>query len=82
MVEHEVCIGCQWNKYPLCEGTKMADGKFMNIENLKPNFQCGQKDVVELTDFSIVKKSDLELRIDDLELRIAELELRIEELNG
>lgn len=74
MVEHEVCIGCPYNQYPLCYGTKMFDGNYMNIENLKGGFKCGQKDELELKDFSIKKKSTLDLKIEELEARIIELE--------
>lgn len=74
MVEHKICKGCRFNKYPLCEGTKMGDGNYMNIENLKPIFQCGQKNELEFTDFSIIEKSNIELRIEDLERKIIELE--------
>ncbi len=74
MVEHEICKGCKFNKYPLCEGTKMFDGNYMNIENLNDGFVCGQKDKSELTDFSTVKKSSLELKVEELESRINTLE--------
>ena len=67
MVKHKVCKECQYNKYPLCEGTKMDTGNFMNIENLRPGFECGQKDDPNITDFSIKIKSDLELRVEVLE---------------
>lgn len=70
MVEHEICKGCQWNHYPLCYGTKMYDGKYMNIENLKPLFKCGQKDEDTMTDFSIKPQTKLE----DLETRLKVLE--------
>ena len=73
MTEHEICKGCIFNKYPLCEGTKMEDGTFMNISNLNVVFECGQKDK-EMTDFSIKYKSELELKIEELEARIIELE--------
>ena len=74
MSEHKVCKDCRWNKYPSCLGFKMFSGEFMNIENLRPTFNCGQKDNIELTDFSIVKKSELELRVEELEQKIAILE--------
>ena len=74
MSEHKICVGCTWNKYPECLGFKMFSGEFMNIENLRPTFNCGQKDNIELTDFSIVKKSELELRLEELEQKIAILE--------
>ena len=48
---------------------------FMKIDNLRPGFQCGQKDILESTDLSIVVKSSLELKIEELEARINELEL-------
>ena len=75
MTEHEVCKDCSYNHYPLCYGTIMFDGNYMNIENLREGFECGQKDK-EMTDFSIVKKTDLELKIDVLELRIKDLEVK------
>ena len=74
MTEHETCEGCRYNKYPLCEGTKMEDGNFMNIENLRPIFNCGRKDSDNIMDFSIKFKSELELKIEGLEVRIVELE--------
>ena len=74
MTEHEVCKGCQWNKYPLCEGIKMFNGEFMNIENIRPVFECGQKDILEAKDLSITVKSPLELKIEELEARITGLE--------
>ncbi len=52
MVEHETCIGCQWNNYPTCRGTIMEDGNEMNITQLRPIFTCGQKDLLNITDFS------------------------------
>ena len=73
MTEHKICKGCRWNKYPLCEGTVMNNGKFMNIENLEKGFECGQKDNLEVSDL-IPKKTELELRIDALEERINTLE--------
>ncbi len=74
MVENKICIGCQWNNYPTCSGTIMDDGNEMNIENLRSGFQCGQKDDVNITDFSIVKKSVSELKMKELEARIMALE--------
>ena len=75
MTEHEICKGCTWNDYPYCSGTKMDDSNFMNIENLHDEFKCGQKDMVEITDFTIVKqKTALELKVEELEARIIELE--------
>ncbi len=76
MVEHRICKGCQWNKYPLCEGTKMDSGNFMNIENLRIGFKCDQKNDLIITNFNIIKKSESELKIKDLETRITELEIR------
>lgn len=74
MTEHETCKGCKWNKYPLCEGTIVGDGEFMNIEKLRPTFRCGVKDLAEVKDYTIIKKSALELRIEELEAKIIELE--------
>jgi len=74
MVENKVCKGCKWNHYPECHGTKMFDGSYMRIDNLRPTFNCGQKNDLEMMDFSISKKSDLEIRIEELESKIIELE--------
>ena len=74
MTEHKICKVCKWNKYPLCEGTKMFDGEFMNIEKLKPGFKCGQKDLPDVKDFSIKTKTELELKVEMLENKINELE--------
>ena len=76
MVEHKVCKGCHWNKYPYCHGTIMMNGNYMNIENQKPGFHCGKKDEAELTDFSIYIKSESESKIEELEARILSLELK------
>ena len=76
MVEHKVCLECRWNDYPVCLGTIMDDGNYMNIENQRPGFQCGQKDEAILTDFSIKIKSDLELKIEALEARIKAMEVK------
>lgn len=72
-MEHKTCKNCKWNEYPICKGTIMDDGNYMNIENLKPNFRCGQKDLLELTNFSIQEKSKLEL----LEKKVLEIEKKI-----
>lgn len=74
MSEHKNCIDCQYNNYPLCQGTKMEDENYMNIEKLKRGFICGQKDHEKLTDFSIKYKSDLELKVEALEAKILKLE--------
>ena len=74
MTEHEVCKGCRWNNYPICLGTKMFDGNFMNIERMRHGFNCGQKDLLEAKDFSIHVKSETELKIEELEARLLELE--------
>lgn len=52
----------------------MFDGNEMNIENLRVGFECGQKDIPELKDFSIKIKSEADLKIEALEERIIELE--------
>ena len=70
---HKTCKECQYNSYPICTGTIMKNKSNMNIENLKPNFKCGQKDQIEITDFSIFKTQDEE---------ITELKSRIEVLEG
>ena len=74
MTENEICKGCPYNHYPECYGTKMFDGNYMNIENLLPGFQCGQKDELELKDFSISIKTPNQIKIEELEARIMELE--------
>lgn len=73
MVEHKICKGCKYNNYPTCKGMIMHDGNEMNIEKLRPGFQCGQKDMDNITDFSIKVKSKLELKIDDLQEQINQL---------
>ena len=73
-MENKMCKGCRWNHYPDCYGTKMFSGNYMKIDALKEGFECGQKDDLELTDFSIVKKSELELKIEELEAKIRILE--------
>jgi hypothetical protein len=54
----------------------MGTGNEMNIENLSVNFQCGQKEDIEITNFSIKVKSDLELRIEVLEEKTKDLGVR------
>ena len=51
----------------------MKTGNYMNIETLNEGFECGQKDDLELKDFSIKIKSDLELRIEVLEEKTKDL---------
>lgn len=43
MPEHEICIGCKWNNYPICNGTVINDVN-LRIDNLSPRFKCGVKD--------------------------------------
>ena len=62
MTEHELCKDCQWNEYPVCDGTIMWDGLEMNIENLRPIFRCGQKNREIITDLSTIKKTKLEAK--------------------
>lgn len=73
MTEHKICKGCKWNKYPFCSGTKMID-EFMRIDNLKEYFVCGRKDLDNVGILGIVKKSDLELRVEVLESKVNTLE--------
>lgn len=73
MTENKICKGCKYNNYPTCKGTIMDDGNEMNIENLSSNFRCGQKDMDNITDFSIKVKSELELKVEDLQRQINEL---------
>ena len=79
MSEHKVCKGCIWNHYPECYGTIMDSEKYMKIDKLKPDFECGQKDLDGITDFSIKTKSDLELRMEEVETKILELEAKTAE---
>lgn len=72
MVEHEVCVGCQYNQYPECYGTKMTDGNYMNIENLSVGFICGQKYKLRLMDFSSKRKTKNDKRIDFLYTKTVE----------
>ena len=51
----------------------MFDGSYMNIENLRVGFDCGQKDDIITIDFSVIKKTDLELRIEALEEKTKDL---------
>ena len=74
MREKEICKGCKWNHYPKCHGTILEDGSYPNIDNLRPGFDCGRKDGDTVKDWSIKKKTVLELRIEELENRIITLE--------
>jgi hypothetical protein len=77
MTEHEVCKGCQHNKYPICEGTTMEDKTKMNIENLHEEFDCGVKNMPNGVDLSfklLTKDEELEAEIENLKARITELE--------
>jgi hypothetical protein len=76
-MEHKICKGCRWNKYPLCEGTRMDTEKFMNIENLKTNFKCGQKDRDNIDDLSFRPKTEIELRIEALEEKTKDLKMEV-----
>ena len=80
-MEHKICKGCRWNKYPKCEGIIMMDGNFMDNNIMKPDFRCGQKDSNIVNDLT-PKKSDLKLKIEQLETRILELEERLIKLEG
>ena len=53
----------------------MENGTEMNIENLRPLFNCGQKDDPIITDFSIKIKSEIELRIEALEEKTKDLDI-------
>ena len=74
MTIHKECLGCKWEDFPYCKGTKMFDGGFMNIENLSPNFDCGKKNEDEIMDLSYIPKTQQELKIEELENRIKILE--------
>lgn len=74
IVEHKICVGCQYNSYPVCRGTIMPAGNEMNIENLKPNFKCGQKTSAEIKSF--VKVDKIQDKLNELENRIQELEAK------
>lgn len=73
-MEHKICKGCQYNNYPECYGTIMGNGSYMNIEYLKNGFKCGQKNKLEVDDFSIKIKSALELKVEELEEKFKTLE--------
>lgn len=75
MTENKLCKGCKYNNYPTCKGFIMYSREEMNIENLRLGFSCGQKDMDEITDFSIKKKSELELKIEDLQNQINSLKV-------
>ena len=77
MTENKVCKGCTYNKYPLCHGTKMFDGNYMRIDALRVGFECGQKDLPELKDFSIRPKTIEQLKIEELEAKNIDLEARL-----
>ena len=72
-MENKICKGCPYNHYPECYGTKMFNGNYIKIDNLREGFECGQKDDPELKDFSIKIKTPLELRVEELEAKIDEL---------
>ena len=55
----------------------METGLYMNIGNLSKGFGCGQKDELKITDFSIIIKSDLELRVESLEEKTKDLEMEV-----
>jgi len=74
MTENKICKGCQYNNYPTCKGTIMDNGNEMNIETLKAGFRCGQKYDVIITDFSIKKKTELELLQDQVEILKSKIE--------
>lgn len=69
----EICKNCQWNNYPNCLGTIEIDGSLMKIDNLRSTFNCGQKDLSIITDFSIKIKSELEIEIEKLKIEIEKL---------
>ena len=75
MAEKKICKECRWNNYPECEGTINVDGSKMRIDKLRPIFNCGQKDLSILTDFSQEKDAN-EQEISDLKARITQLELK------
>ena len=74
-MEHKTCVGCRWNNYPICDGTIMGSGDEMNIEKLSINFRCGQKYLLDVSDYSI-KPTEIEL----LQQEVLDLKLRIENL--
>jgi len=82
MTEHKTCKGCKWNNYPYCNGLILHNGEYMKIDDKKPSFECGLKEDISITDLSIVKKSELELKINELEQRIAELETKEVKTDG
>ncbi len=76
MPEHDYCKGCKWNNYPICNGIKMEDDTLMNIENLRPSFECIVKFQDEGIGF-IKNKTELKLiqeKNQELEARLLALE--------
>lgn len=78
-VEHKVCKGCGWNKYPICNGL-IFDGVPMNIENLKPLFICGTKDESIAVEFKPTA-TEAELKIEELEARLVTVEEKTKDLS-
>ncbi len=74
MSENKTCKGCKWNEFPICKGIIQENGNFKRIDNLRPIFGCGVKDMLIPLDNSIRIKSDSEKKIIDLESRIKVLE--------
>ena len=52
----------------------MSNGEEMNIENLRKGFQCGQRDDIKITNFSIIIKTNDQIKLEDHEQRIKVLE--------
>ncbi len=72
MTEHELCKGCKWNNYPICDGS-IFDNVKMDISNLDDDFKCGQK-YEDLVDDQPAFQDTQKIRIEELEARILELE--------
>lgn len=80
MTENKTCKGCKWNAYPICNGTILENGDKMRIDNLRPVFNCGVKDMDTISDSRPVHiPTELELlreEVNELKGRITELELK------
>lgn len=72
MSENKLCVGCQWNGFPICNGRIGFNGEFERIDYLRPGFICGQKDRLEVDDLTPPKSTTTKL--EELESRINILE--------
>jgi len=71
---HPTCLGCQWEAFPLCNGTLLGTEK-MRIDSMRPSFKCGVKDLPSPVQNKIEpEKTADQIKIEDLEARILTLE--------